>query len=270
MSDTAVGLLEEIGLTKYEATIYAALVSHGPSGVSDINRSTGIPRNKIYETLDILAKRGIAELQPGRPVIFKAVPPKVAIGQFVEHYNKKARDALSLLLQQEASGQADKAENVWLMSTYEAIKHKLADEITQAKKSFFALEAYPPDFLIAVKSVLKAAGERGVAVRAVSIVDPASVKTASLSDKNLIEYRAIRKVDLDKMAKQDKGDVLTPFRQMSRIGGTFIIDNIRVLDVVRNENDDKKMTGILLGVPVAAALQRISIERFVDMYSKAI
>jgi sugar-specific transcriptional regulator TrmB len=269
MADSLVDLLEEIGFTKYEAKIYAALVSHGPSGVSDINRSTGIPRNKIYETLEPLTKRGITQLQPGRPVIFKAVSPKAAIGQLVSDYNQKARDALGLLLQEEASGKESKTENVWLMSTNRAIKQRLADEITKAQKSFFGLEAYPPELLISVKSVLKAAAERGVTVKAMSILDPLAVKIGSLPDKDFIHYQEIQKPVLDKTVKQDNGDALTQLRQMSRIGGSFIIDDMRALNVLKNQ-DDKKITGILIEVPAIPALQRISLGKFVDMYTKAI
>jgi sugar-specific transcriptional regulator TrmB len=267
MSSKSVELLEEMGLTKYESTIYAALVSHGPSGVGDINRYTGIARNKIYETLDLLSKRGIVQFQPGRPVIFKAVSPKLTIPQFVSDYSKKARDALSLLLEEEASGQEVKTENFWVMSTNKAIKQKLAEEIIKSKKSFFALEAYPPDFLIDVKSVLRAAAERGVTIRAVSIIDPASVKIASLPEKNLIEYRTIQKTDLDKKAKHADGDVLTPLRQMSRIGGSYIIDDACALNVLKNDDNDKS-TGILISVPVMPALQRISLEGFVENYTQ--
>ena len=154
------------------------------------------------------------------------------------------------------------------MSTSKVIKRRLADEITKAQKSFFALEAYPPDFLINVKSVLNAAAERGVAIRAVSIIDRSSAKIVSLPEKNLIEYRAIKKEDLNKMAKQSGDDVLTPLRQMSRIGASYIIDDARALNVLKNE-DDNKTTGIFISVPIMPALQRISLERFVDTYTRA-
>jgi len=265
----AIELLEEIGLTKYESIVYAALVSHGPSGVGDINRYTGIARNKIYETLDLLSKRGIVQFQPGRPVIFKAVSPKLTIPQFVSDYSKNAREALDLLLEEEGSSQGIKTGNFWVMSTNKAIKQRLAEEIIKAQKSFFALEAYPPDFLLDVKSVLHAASERGVTIRAVSIIDPATVKIASLPEKNLIEYRAIQKGDLDKMAKHVNDDVLTPLRQMSKIGASYIIDDDCALNVLKSDNKDKS-TGILISVPVMSALQRISLEGFVNMYTKAI
>lgn len=136
MSIVAADRLEDIGLTKYEAKIYATLVSYGPSGVSDINRLSGIPRNKVYEMVDILVKRGIVEVQPGRPVIFRAVPPKLVIGQFLEDYNRKANEALILLLQEEASNQDSKIENVWLMSGSQAIKKDWLMRFLALRKAF--------------------------------------------------------------------------------------------------------------------------------------
>ena len=270
MTGRAVELLEEMGLTKYESLVYVALVSRGPSGVGDLNSYTGIARNKIYETLDLLSKRGIVQFQPGRPVIYKAISPKLTIPLFVSEYSQKAREALNLLLEEEGSGQAIKTENFWVMSTNKAIKQRLAEEIIKAQKSFFALEAYPPDFLINIKSVLKAAAERGITVRAVSIIDLASAKVASLPEKNLIEYRAIKKLDLNNTVEQSNGDVLTPLRQMSRIGGCYIIDDACALNILKNGNDKNENTGIFISVPVMPALQRISLERFVDMYTRAI
>ncbi len=267
-------LLEEIGFTKYEAMIYATLVSHGPTGVTDINRLSGIPRNKVYETMDTLAKRGIVYVQPGRPVIFKAVTPRMVLGQFIEDYIRIAKEAMNILLREEDSCQEDKIEDVWVISGSQSIKKRLAEMIAEAKKSFFAIEIYPPEFLYGVSSVLKAAAERGVKIRAVSVVDISEKKQIPLLKRNnLIEFRTLQKSELNNPQNQYEREGLALFRQFTSSGapgGSFIVDDIRVLDIIRNEHDRNRITGILSKVPIIPAFQRLNSERFLDTFYRQI
>ena len=69
------------GLREYQAKIHAALVSVGPTGVTEVSRLSGVPRNKVYEAMDALKERGMVELQPGRPLILRAVPPQVVVSR---------------------------------------------------------------------------------------------------------------------------------------------------------------------------------------------
>ena len=50
--------------------------------------------------MDTLAKRGIVEVQPGRPLIFRATPPKTVINQFVEDFNQTANEVIQLLIRE--------------------------------------------------------------------------------------------------------------------------------------------------------------------------
>ena len=57
---SAVAHLQALGLTEYEARAYTALLALGRAAPSRIARQAGIPRPKIYETLERLEARGLA------------------------------------------------------------------------------------------------------------------------------------------------------------------------------------------------------------------
>ncbi|NLE03210.1 MAG: TrmB family transcriptional regulator, partial [Crenarchaeota archaeon] len=81
--------LQEIGLTEYESRAYIKLVEKGPSTAGNISKLTSIPYSKIYEVLLRLEKKGIIETQKGRPIIFKAIKPSIAIKEIETQLKNK-------------------------------------------------------------------------------------------------------------------------------------------------------------------------------------
>ncbi|EGW36812.1 helix-turn-helix domain-containing protein [Desulfosporosinus sp. OT] len=52
-------ILQRFGFTQYESKAYQALVRSGPSNASSISKVSGIPRARIYDTLESLVEQGI-------------------------------------------------------------------------------------------------------------------------------------------------------------------------------------------------------------------
>lgn len=52
-------ILQRFGFTQYESKAYQALVRSGSSNASSISKLSGVPRARIYDTLESLAKQGI-------------------------------------------------------------------------------------------------------------------------------------------------------------------------------------------------------------------
>jgi len=86
--------LVRLGLNGNEAKALDALMALGPSGAADVHRVSGMPRNKAYESLERLAARGIVEVQPGRPMLYRASRAKAVIESLTESYGREAKDAL--------------------------------------------------------------------------------------------------------------------------------------------------------------------------------
>jgi hypothetical protein len=68
----AVDLLQRIGLSKYEAEAYLALLVDGPLTGYELGKRSAVPLSKSYETLERLARRGLAVVQPGDPPKYAA------------------------------------------------------------------------------------------------------------------------------------------------------------------------------------------------------
>ncbi len=68
-------ILEELGMSRYQAKALLALMKHGEAKASDVSELSGVPRAKIYAVLDQLADLGYVDKIPGRPVRFRAKKP---------------------------------------------------------------------------------------------------------------------------------------------------------------------------------------------------
>lgn len=77
--------LHEMGLSKYEASAYLALLSEGQSTAKEIATTADIPQSRVYDILDRLNTKGFVKAQPGRPKKFGNVAPERAIEQFAEY-----------------------------------------------------------------------------------------------------------------------------------------------------------------------------------------
>ncbi|CAI9832505.1 MAG: TrmB family transcriptional regulator [Nitrosopumilus sp.] len=91
MDGGAAAGLEEFGLSRYEAQAYVALVTRGTVPAGELAYHAGVPRTKIYPTLQKLEGKGLAVISRGRPVTCTAVSPgeafEGAIQEQIERVN---------------------------------------------------------------------------------------------------------------------------------------------------------------------------------------
>jgi sugar-specific transcriptional regulator TrmB len=77
--------LKEAGLTKNEEKIYIALVELGPSMAGILSRRTGLHRRTVYDTTEMLIKKGlVAYIIQNNRRLFQASPPSKIIDSFKE------------------------------------------------------------------------------------------------------------------------------------------------------------------------------------------
>lgn len=80
--DDVVNILMELGLNKYESAALSVLLTKGSSTPSDISKSGSIPRPRVYDILDSLAKTGLCYAIPGRPKRYAPVSKDKIIQHF--------------------------------------------------------------------------------------------------------------------------------------------------------------------------------------------
>ena len=136
-------LLEEIGLTKGEVTVYITLLKIGETTTGKIVEKAGISSGKIYEILDKLIKKGLASyIIRDKTKHFKAAEPE-RIFEYIEEREKEHEKqkeelqkalpqlkALQLEIEKKYEAQIYKGFKGMQTAAYEALrKLKPGDEV---------------------------------------------------------------------------------------------------------------------------------------------
>lgn len=77
-----VDLLQQIGLNKYEAEAYYALLTHGALTGYEVGKYSQVPGSRSYEILERLLEKGLALVQPGDPPRYSAQDPRAVFERF--------------------------------------------------------------------------------------------------------------------------------------------------------------------------------------------
>jgi hypothetical protein len=239
----------------------------GFAGVAEIHRLTNIPRNKVYETLDTFVKRGIVEVRPGRPRLFRLIRPRTVIEQLTEEYNRTAKEAFELLEEETTHAKlTEESDYVWIMKGNRTLKQRFTELIADARSDIFLLEPFPPKYLLSCRAILSAAKRRGVRVRAVSLAGHTIAE--SLSREPLVEYRILNN-KADELAGAADVGLLRYFREtMQPLVLLVHADNEQALIMVKELSDEKNVTGILIRIPGLPALARPTLERMLTLFTK--
>lgn len=83
LDDGAVNDLVSLGLSRYEARVYLALVRRESYTAAEAARAADVPRQRVYDVLDALVRRRLAVLRPGRVAAFSAVAPELALARLM-------------------------------------------------------------------------------------------------------------------------------------------------------------------------------------------
>jgi sugar-specific transcriptional regulator TrmB len=105
-------LLQQVGLNKYEAEAYAALLRHGSLTGYELGKRSEVPLSRSYEILERLSAKGLALVQPGDPPRYAAEPPE----QFLERTRATTTATLDALARALAdAGPSAIPEGFWVV-----------------------------------------------------------------------------------------------------------------------------------------------------------
>jgi len=133
ISGVLVDSLKILGLSGYEARIYAALVLYDAAEAKDLVDFLAISKPSIYEGLDRLEEMGLAVKRNSKPAMFSPVPPEIAVKILLENHTKAAKIASRELakLEQEKV-HADMSDAVWTVYGDANIERKVRMMIRHA------------------------------------------------------------------------------------------------------------------------------------------
>ena len=84
LDENWVSQLTVLGLNKYEARAYLALLGHEKSSAVEVANRAQVPRQRIYDVLASLLDWGLVVTTDGRPVRHTALHPAVALPTMLE------------------------------------------------------------------------------------------------------------------------------------------------------------------------------------------
>jgi len=215
--------LKSLGLTKYEALVYIALLKIASATASEIHEISGVPRASVYTVIDQLLDKGLVSVSQSAPKRFAATSPEDAITRLmgpIERDAQYARDSLLLIDRKRASPGPGSEELIWNIYGIKNIKKRFIDTISCAKQEIRII-AHPQFFSPDVRQRLISSADH----MKVEIITPHWAGEPPIKmGVYIIEHPEIPK-ELDKAKEM-------------MAGGVCIIDNRSVMVIVGMGEED--------------------------------
>jgi HTH-type transcriptional regulator, sugar sensing transcriptional regulator len=129
---SSVDLLQQLGLNKYEAEAYYALLRQGPLTGYELGKRSQVPLSRSYEILERLTQKGLALVQPGDPPRYMAQDAQ----QFLAQIRSEMEETLTALAASLASlSRADTTAEFWVVRGHQQILAKARTMVTGAQHS---------------------------------------------------------------------------------------------------------------------------------------
>jgi sugar-specific transcriptional regulator TrmB len=133
--------LSELGLNRYEARVYLALIAEGTATAKTVSNITGIPYGKIYEVIDGLSRKGFVLTLPTKPAKCKAVSPHESLMRTQKQHNERFKKVEKIILSELEpifkKGDAQKDPNgfFWIFNGRSAMNLKLQELLNNTQKN---------------------------------------------------------------------------------------------------------------------------------------
>jgi len=89
-AESVIDALRSLGLTKYEARVYIALLGVAGATATEIHEISDVPRASVYSVLDRLIEKNLVTISHTTPKRFAAIPPEDGISQLMQRIEANA------------------------------------------------------------------------------------------------------------------------------------------------------------------------------------
>ncbi len=182
-SNTSASLItqfKDFGFTLYESKAYVALVTGGIMSAPETSKKSGVPKSKIYDTLNNLLNKRIIEEYPGSPRKFKARSPGFVLDELVEQEKlrleniQSSADSLrsrldSIISNTEKTYISDDSV-LWTVNGRRGFHEKFAEMGSRARKEVKVITPYFSRNSILEKAINKARSE-GVIFKGITSIN---------------------------------------------------------------------------------------------------
>jgi sugar-specific transcriptional regulator TrmB len=154
--------LKDLGFSQYEAACYMALVHTHPVNGSQLSKTSGIARSRVYDVIRSLISKGyVIEVNSGQ---YAPLPSDELVRRL-----KRSFDANIDAFEQQLAdaSKKDDLEYVWSIIGYENVMDKAIQMIKEAKEEIYV--RLFPKAGVHLDRYLEKADKRGVAIRYVAM-----------------------------------------------------------------------------------------------------
>jgi HTH-type transcriptional regulator, sugar sensing transcriptional regulator len=215
--------LKSLGMTKYEALVYIALLRVPSATASEIHEGSSVPRASVYPVLDQLLDKDLVSVSQSAPKRFAAIPPDDAVTRLlsrIEQDAESARSALVSIHRKRIAPEQGSGELIWNLYGLDAIHRKLIELISGATEDV-RLIAHPNLLSREVRDTITAMSDQV----AIEVVTPCWDGLAAENLKVYVKQPPEIPRDLDR-AK----DMMA--------GGICIVDGRKILVIVGSGTAD--------------------------------
>lgn len=130
--------LKSLGLTKYEALVYIALLQASEATATEIHELSGVPRASVYPVLERLSQKQLVSVSNTSPRRFNPERPDDAIESLlssVEHDAARAKTTLNRIYSQSVRRARGDQELIWSIHGGDHIRLRLLEMLQAADES---------------------------------------------------------------------------------------------------------------------------------------
>jgi sugar-specific transcriptional regulator TrmB len=157
-------VLESLGLTEYEARCFVALTRIGQGTAREIAEVADVPRPRVYDSVEALQGRGLADVQDAQPRRFRAPDPHDAVETIRREYGRRLDRLDGLLPRLQSPPAREDRAGVWVVEGDEAVSDRLAGLAGDATEELLVVVAVEDLLTEEVTAELAAAADRGVSI----------------------------------------------------------------------------------------------------------
>lgn len=159
----AVDALCQLGLTEYEARCFVALTRLEQGTAKEISQLSDVPRSRVYDTVERLHQRGLADVQQSDPRKYRAVSKDEAFDKLRRDYNSTIETADEALGRVESAETAEE-KGVWAIADADHVRDRIKILLDGADEHIHLLIADETALKDDTLDRLAAASDRGVTV----------------------------------------------------------------------------------------------------------
>ncbi|WP_456366881.1 TrmB family transcriptional regulator sugar-binding domain-containing protein [Thermococcus sp.] len=153
-------MMTKLGFTKYEVLVYWTLLVYGPSTAKEISERSGVPYNRVYDTIASLNARGFVSEVDSSPKVYVAYSPRVAFLKFKKDVDT-IREELEKELKHTKTG-SEERPGIWRAKDLNSALEMVIESMKNS--SYEVILIAPEKFLEKLEESIKDELKRGVTV----------------------------------------------------------------------------------------------------------